>query len=421
MVIIIPPLPTKSFHIMNSSALSSPQSSRNLAHLTDETDENNTVRLRADEVAIILGFLCHQDIMRARVCTTWRDAAKKTFVPPSELVVRSERTYNAMRAMSTALPNLQEITLAGLGGWHIYSDGEEPDERVAQRAANYAAHDINILSSFSQLRALYITGAQMNGRYDFLFSFPLLQKLSIRCIHLRWYLEMLSGLPRLKVLDCSNTQLTGNLRSLDVLKDTLEVICIDKCPDVRGNFMDLADFPRLKELHLNRTNVAGDIRDISGQDFPALESLCLPATVHGGMNYQFQLIAKVPKFMHAIHRLLQRTPTLFGYFSNAFHWSLSSHSPDWYEEDSRDLPPPFSLQFVQAGTRLGWSWCTYNQYYEHPSCEINWLDPEPIIGSSEYATYVDDLQRIEQHIDFYRGYFKPPTEQQYRRLCEEFA
>ncbi len=406
---------------MNSSASSSPGSSNVVAHLTGGTAENNAGELSVDEVAFIFGFLSHVDILRARVCTTWREAAKKTFVPPSELVVRSERSYNAMRVMATALPNLQEITLGGLRGRHIYSNGEDPDERMARRTANYAAHDINVISSFGKLRVLHITGAQLNGRYDFLFSFSLLQKLSIRCVYLKWYLEMLSGLPLLKVLDCSSTQLTGNLRSLSVLKDTLGEVCIDKCPDVRGSFMDLADFQSLEKLHLNRTNVIGDIRHIGMDDFPALESLCLPATVHGGVTYQFQLIAKVPSFMNAIHQLLQRTPTLFGYFFNAFHWSLSSHSPDWYADDLRGLPAPFSLQFVRAGSRLGWSWCTYNQYYEHPSCEINWLDPEPCRESSDYATYIDDLRRIEQHIDFYRGYFQPPTEQQYRRLCEEFA
>ncbi len=52
------------------------------------------------------------------------------------------------------------------------------------------------------------------------------------------------------------------------------------------------------------------------------------------------------------------------------------------------------------------------------SCEINWLDPEPIIGSSDYATYMEEVQRIQQGVDFYRGYHQPPNELEYRRLCE---
>jgi hypothetical protein len=54
------------------------------------------------------------------------------------------------------------------------------------------------------------------------------------------------------------------------------------------------------------------------------------------------------------------------------------------------------------------------------SCEINWLDPEPSSESSDYEIYIEELQHIdiERHINFYRGYHQPPTEEEYRRLCE---
>lgn len=61
-----------------------------------------------------------------------------------------------------------------------------------------------------------------------------------------------------------------------VLKDILESIDIYFCPDIEGNFMDLADFPRLKELNLRKTSVSGDIRDIGERDFLALEVLTIP-------------------------------------------------------------------------------------------------------------------------------------------------
>eukprot|EP00985_Skeletonema_marinoi_P007723 scaffold3445_cov80-Skeletonema_marinoi.AAC.4 len=186
-----------------------------------------------------------------------------------------------------------------------------------------------------------------------------------------------------------------------------------------GNLMDLADFPRLQDLILLSTNVTGDIRDIREDDFPALESLDLPRTVHGGMYYEFQRVSDVPSLMHTIHLLLQRIPTLFenGWLSSAFGWRLSVDSPDWYDEGIcvTCCPlPPFNLKIVQVGSRRGWSWCTFRDGH---SCEINWLDPEPSRESSDYEAYTEDLQRIEQRIDFYRGYHEPPTEQQYRRLC----
>ena len=45
--------------------------------------------LSIDEVAIIFSFITHVDIMHARVCTAWREAAKKTLVPLSNFYVNS--------------------------------------------------------------------------------------------------------------------------------------------------------------------------------------------------------------------------------------------------------------------------------------------------------------------------------------------
>ena len=89
--------------------------------------------LNTDEVAIIFSFLPHQDIMRARVCRAWREGATKTktLVPPTEYVVDSNNvaSYNAMRAMSTALPNLQWIEIFN----SISMNGLEPQMKRLQK------------------------------------------------------------------------------------------------------------------------------------------------------------------------------------------------------------------------------------------------------------------------------------------------
>jgi len=135
------------------------------------------------------------------------------------------------------------------------------------------------------------------------------------------------------------------------------------------------------------------------------------------MNYKFHSFTEVPSVMHAIHRLLQRNPNLFVRFhlSDAFRWSLSKQSPDWYHRVSGSPQPPFDLQIIQAGSRFGWSWRTF---YGANFCEINWLDPEPSIESDDYEAYIEDLQRIERHIE-YKGYYQPPTAEEYRCLCDE--
>jgi hypothetical protein len=419
--------------------------------LADET----AGELSADEVVItiIFSFLPPVDILRARVCTTWRDAAKKTLVPLTEFVINSVRSYNAMRVMSTVLPKLQQLTISDPGFGHKYIDGEDPDEYwLHLLPTELTTLDIDIISNFSKLRSLTIFDAPLNGRYAILFNFPLLQKLTISgCSDLKWDLEMLEGLPMLKELKCGKIpQLSGSLGSLRVLRDTLETVIIVDCPGVEGNLMDLADFPRLKNLDLrSTTNVRGDIRDIGEHDFPVLGSLFLPKSVCGGIEYEFEHVADVSNFMQAIHLLLQRSPTIFGesdlrlradtsklfveeseLLSKAFNWTLSKDSPDWYDWEIGCPPPPFYLQFIQAGSRLGWSWCSSFRRGDH-SCEINWLDPEPSSDSSDYEAYIEELrridyieelQRIEGHRnrdrDFYRGYHRPPTEQEYLRLCE---
>eukprot|EP00984_Skeletonema_dohrnii_P036431 scaffold37414_cov255-Skeletonema_dohrnii-CCMP3373.AAC.1 len=378
--------------------------------------------MRTNDIANILSYLCWKDIMRARVSKKWREAAKQSIVPPTIFHIDSVRSYNAMRVMSTALPNMEQLSISNLGHENMYSIGKDPDEEMAQRTANLPSHDINIISSFRKLRVMHMCNALLNGSFPVLFNFQLLEKLSVQfCNYLTFDLDMLKGLPSLRELDCfGNPRLTGDLSSLRVLKGTLESVII-RCRDICGNLMDLADFPHMEELDLRCSSVTGDIRHISEHDFPALESLALPRTVCGGTYYLCQCISELPSLMHTIHLLLQHIPTLFekDRLPRAFGWSLSKQSPDWYARDCRNgnpTPmPPFRLQLIQAGKRRGWSWCTF--YGDH-LCEINWLDPEPSRESSDYETYVEDLQRIEQHISFYRGFHEPPTEMEYRRLCD---
>eukprot|EP00985_Skeletonema_marinoi_P020639 scaffold12330_cov83-Skeletonema_marinoi.AAC.18 len=186
-----------------------------------------------------------------------------------------------MRVMTTALPNLQQLSinwgLGSPGSGHKYSDGEDPDEELARYHANETSHDINIISNFKNLRTLNISLVDLNGRYPVLFDFPLLHKLFISdCRFLKIDLGMLSGLPSLKEFDSIFIPVTGDIRNLRVLKETIETVRIVGCHRVEGNFMDLADFPRLKQLKLLGGTVSGDIRDISRHDFPALEQLSLP-------------------------------------------------------------------------------------------------------------------------------------------------
>ncbi len=398
--------------------------------------------LSKKQTAAILGFLDYKQIMISRrVSKKFRDAAKKTFVPMyrgydyrySNLTLRvnSVKTYNITRAMTRAIPNLLQISCSDIGyqtgTWHKYSDGQDPDEARAVKTSKYISHDIGIISNFRKLRILELGGG-LNGKYPALFNFPLLQVLEISSSHLKWDLDMLVGLPSLRELECRNgDKLSGNMKSLSVLKHTLEVIKFYYCKNIEGKFTDLADFPRLKSLELNHcSNVTGDIRKLGSSDFPKLTKLELYKGVIGGESYQFQRVSEVPSVIDAIYRLSRRDLSPFPNF-NDYHlyrtWGLSSDSPDWYDAvgQRRIPPPPHNVGFVRVGTRLGWRWTTPFRYgCATNSCEIQWLDPEPSRESSGYEDYIRELESIQEDVFCFEGYDQPPTAEEYNQLCEEY-
>ncbi len=132
-------------------------------------ENESAVELGIDEVAWILSFLPLEKIMcLRRVNMTWGEAAKKATVPPSVFHVNSMKKYNAMDVMTRAVPNLQRISIGGLGRSHKYNDGEDPDEEEAARTTHYSSyraggvnlprtsHHIEIISNFSRLQSLEI-------------------------------------------------------------------------------------------------------------------------------------------------------------------------------------------------------------------------------------------------------------------------
>ena len=391
-------------------------------------ENESAVQLGTDEIAWLLSFLPLKEIMPKRLVNKiWREAAKKTTVPPTAFRVNLQR-YNAINVMTRALPNLQQINIGHLGYEQKYNEGEDPDERRAAATDNWTTHDIETISNFNinKLRILEIdTYAPLNGRYPFLFnSFPLIEKLSIEHkTFLKWDLEMLAGMPLLKELDCKdNPRLTGNISSLRVLKNTLEKVKIYNSSSVDGSFMDLADFPHLKELNLVGTAVTGDIRDVGKNDFLTLEQLFLPKGVFGGRGYELHRISDAPGVVRAVYLLIKQRPALkMGVKDLDWYCRLSEDSPDRYDSVLSHDTPPFDITFVKAGSRFGYRWC-FRDFESHIPCAVNWLDAEPDRESSDYEEYIEELEEMNTfEVQFYRGFHQPPTEEEYRRLIDALA
>ena len=383
--------------------------------------------LSIDELANIFGFLPLKDIMRLRSLNKKAREGVKMTIPPmprdfhSMFSVGSVKKYNAMRVMTIALPNLQQLKI-GYYGWGTrekFSEGEDPDEEQAAETAAWNSSDIEIISSFSKLRDLRIYSAPLNGRYPVFFNFPLLQILRISgCRYLKFDLGMIvAGLPLLRELDCvRNECMTGNINKLRSLKNTLEQVTIAVC-EVEGNFTDLADFPNLKKLHLGGPAYTGDVRDIVNSDFPSLESLRLPKSVYGGYECELQRISDAPDLIRSLYLLKKRRPTLS--MLGSWRGVLSKDSLDWYEAaDYRPNMLHFCIYFVKAGPRIGYQWSQGIH-----CCEINWLEPEPDRNSGDYEKYIEKLRRHERRngqVDFFKGIFQPPPEEEYNRLLEEY-
>ena len=233
--------------------------------LPDDDGNNSFPAATFDDLTDVLAnffeFFTPQIIMRLRcVHKEWREAAKKAIVPLSAFCVDREKRYNAMEVMTDALPNLQQIK---------FYEGTMEYVRVRMKRSPrpdlfWTTRDIGIISNFSKLRVLEIHDAPLNGKYPFFFNFPLLEKLSIKYTpNLQWDLEMLAGLPTLKVLHCVNetdscgmARLTGNIKSLRVLKNTLEEVKIHDCDNIEGDPSDLNHFPHLNVLDLKNAAVA---------------------------------------------------------------------------------------------------------------------------------------------------------------------
>jgi hypothetical protein len=372
-----------------------------------------------DVLANILGFLLPQEIMRARLNKKMREAAKNTIVPLTAFFVNSLRKYNAMRVMARALPNLQKITLGYLDHEIKYVDGEDLDEEWAVETASRTTNEIEFISNFTKLRELAMGSQPLNGRYPCFFNFPHLQKLSIRhCDYLKFDLEMLAGLPVLKELECHyNPCLTGNVNSLRVLKDTLEKLEIFVSDHVEGNFMDLADFPHLKELELRFTAVTGGVQDIGRKDFSSLTVLALPSGGNGGVEQVFQRISDATDVIRTPYLFQKQRPEIVLKY---WHAMLSEDSPDRYESlDYNDHHfAPVYIAFVRAGTRYGYQWTTK---HTGDSCEVNWLDPEPDRESAGYGKYMEELQKIEGEINYFKGFHQPPTQEEFESIWERIS
>jgi len=247
-------------------------------------------------LAIVFSHLPWKEVLRARrVNRQWKQAAAQAVV--AEVALREVTEAQNLATTAAALPHVQSFRVNHLDGETdliSFMDGE--GVTITRRGAEQRPPpiDLSSIANFRYLQNLQLQHTVLCGSYPFLFQFQHLKSLDLRGnTLLTWDLQLLSAMPCLENLSCtSNFALTGDLRSLRVLKDSLASVNLKDCERVTGLLDELYDFPHLRELNLEETLVAGDVRTIGETDLVALKQLDIGDRVYGGGDF-FHVIEHV--------------------------------------------------------------------------------------------------------------------------------
>lgn len=359
--------------------------------------------VHGDVLAKIFSFLPWRQVLTCRaVCRVWLKAVAST--PVVNLQVRTAELAHELPALAHCLPALRGL-------------------RLEHGAAELTDDDLSAVTRFTHLQRLDCRENRHLVTW-FTQTIHLLPHLVYLNLHnntaLQWELADLAAyLPHLTDLRCINNYCcTGNLRDLLPLGHNLQVVDVSGCRRVTGNLMDLAHLPHLRWMGLSRTAVQGDVRDIQPGHFPTLQLTGLNDAMYGAR--EFDHVAHAPAILQARHILVKQSTADIPIFPFQLH--LSDTSPDYHQRIEQRLytsarDPPFGIEHVTAGVRRGWRWSNYLG----GCCNIQWLDPEPSMGTMAYETYLTELAAIleESRASLFWGFDNPPTPKEYEVLCRE--
>mmetsp|Transcript_26849 Transcript_26849/g.57092 ORF Transcript_26849/g.57092 Transcript_26849/m.57092 type:complete len:422 (-) Transcript_26849:63-1328(-) len=237
---------------------------------------------------------------------------------------------------------------------------------------------------------------------------------------MEWSLSNLRHLPLLVDLRCvNNSRLMGELNDIAVdhpNSSCFTTIDVSGCPSVSGDFLDLRHLLRLGWMGLSRTRVEGDLRRVRPSDFPALQMTGLNELIYGASEIDY--VRDAGAVMRARHQWIRRSREDCPIYP--FRVGLSRESPEYHERVEQRLyrserDPPFDIESVQVGNRLGWRWSNCLGGF----CKVHWLGPAPDHGSAEYESYWKELAGLhrEEESSMFSDFFNPPTPSEYEQLC----
>lgn len=337
-------------------------------------------------------------------------------------------TRHVLRVLQNSLPKLQSLSL-----------DQRSDPDMFQREENEDEHDgIRLLQQFSELRHFRCVHAHpsplRNVNLSNIFAnWSHLQSLNLHGNEqLEWTLSDLCVLKHLKdVRLINNHRLQGDTWDLlyvvlchekaeeqwnptDIYRN-LEILDISGCTQVTGKLRHFAPLPKLQWLGINRTGVQGDLRtDVRPGDFAALQGIGLCSqSVYGADT--IGCVQDAEPVMRARLAIMKQSTWESPIWPLLVH--LSPDSPDYHERLEQRLykserDPPFSIEVVVVGQRLGWRWSNYLGGF----CDTHWVDPEP---EKNDDTYWQEIADFEAQKSMFSGFLDPPTPQQYMELCRD--
>ena len=360
----------------------------------------------------ILSYLTWKEVLLARVCKYLQTASKLTpvadlsFRLPDLLLDEWRQTFAPNSAtgddeegrrwlkrdffarIHKVLPRLQGVRI---------TDDETRQDGIPAYFALQLCH----LHRFVELRRIayheprnLILGGRV-ARLPFPVDFGQFQHLEeidiMNSLGISFDLSDFSDLKQLKKLQCGtfpphdgdSFALTGELHSLEPLRNTLEVLRLEQCVRVTGDWNNLSCFQKLRKLKLyGCTSIRGTHEIIRSGDFPSLENL---ATDSLRLGYGGSFCTKKEEFLRSITRLMRCVPTLRG---NFYHMCFSN-----FVLGENDMCG--NIAVFRAGPRLGY-------YYRHaPNSyllfEFRWLDPEPLPDDEGYVDYVEQVKHLKSY------------------------
>jgi hypothetical protein len=276
---------------MDVEAPSRPPHFQPLVRKAAKGDAWQSHTLPIDVLAEILTFLpWTQVVMTRSVCWQWLEASRVT--PVREIVVAKHKTAIALGILSTTLPALLGLTID-----------------FSQRVSEKFIVDDEMLENargFRNLRSLALCQTSLQWSAPKIMQFQHLESLDLfRSSELHWDLSDLASLPKLRNLDCShNRKLLGNIRSLQILSETLKKCVLAGCVNITGDLQDVASLRVLEVFIIRDTHITGDIRNIGPDDFPSIQTFDLNDTIYGGNVVN--RIGDAPGVMEARHVFLMR-------------------------------------------------------------------------------------------------------------------